>query len=140
LITSPYLPAGNTKSTFSGRIINISEFSFNGATLNSYETLRIVHESSTLMLACPAVLNVISAHDFRDHANRDAFSHAPPVSAILKTGTAAALEKCRELADLINDELEKTDSEDFVPTSDRVERPAYITITVKRSMASLDRL
>src|SRR5260221_11718706 len=58
LITSPYLPAGNTKSSFSDLIISISEPSPNGATLKSYDMLRLVHVSWTfVMLAWPAVLN-----------------------------------------------------------------------------------
>jgi hypothetical protein len=53
-LMSAYLPAGSTKSSFSGRIASISELSPNGATLKSKDTLRIVHESSTsVVLACP---------------------------------------------------------------------------------------
>src|SRR6266481_1917613 len=65
LITSPYLPAGNTKSSFSDLIISISEPSPNGATLKSYDMLRIVHVSCTfVMLAWPVVLNVMARRTF----------------------------------------------------------------------------
>src|SRR5215470_7874437 len=65
LITSPYLPAGNTKSSFSGLIISISEPSPNGATLKSYDMLRMVHVSCTfVVLAWPAALNVMARRTF----------------------------------------------------------------------------
>ena len=65
LITSPYLPAGNTKSSLSGLIIIISEPSPNGATLKSYDILRMVHVSCTFLVpAWPAVLNVIARRTF----------------------------------------------------------------------------
>src|SRR5215469_11897213 len=65
LITSPYLPAGNTKSSFSGLIISISEPSPNGATLKSYDMLRMVQVSCTfVVLAGPAALNVIARRTF----------------------------------------------------------------------------
>jgi len=65
LITSPYLPAGNTKSSLSGVMISISEPSPNGATLKSYDVLRMVYVSCTfVVLAWPAVLNVIARRTF----------------------------------------------------------------------------
>ena len=65
LITSPYLPAGNIKSSLSGVITSMSEPSPNGATLKSYDILRMVHVSCTfVMLAGPAVLNVIARKTF----------------------------------------------------------------------------
>ena len=61
LITNPYLPAGKRKSGFSGRNTSISEPSLRGATLNSYDKLRIVHKSSTsVVLACPVVSKVMA--------------------------------------------------------------------------------
>src|SRR2546423_10402777 len=76
LITSPYLPAGNTKSSLSDLIISISEPSPNGATLKSYDILRMVHVSCTfVVLAWPAVLNAIA----RGGARVGSFGGAPRV-------------------------------------------------------------
>jgi hypothetical protein len=64
LTTSPYLPAGNTNSSVSGLIIRNSEPSPNGATLKSYDMLRMVHVfCAFVVLAWPA-LNVMSRRTF----------------------------------------------------------------------------
>jgi hypothetical protein len=48
------------------------------------------------------------------------------LSAIRKTGTAAALEKCRMVADLINAQIEGADSEHFVDTSSVADLQAFL--------------
>src|SRR6516164_2236472 len=102
LITSPYLPAGNTKSSFSGLIISISEPSPNGATLKSYDIWRMVHVSCTFVVRpWRAALHVSARNPFRRAVRSVAAIDDKYSSTIWEHRAARSLDGCRHENSLV---------------------------------------